>query len=160
MDAKQVNILLDRYFACETTLDEEAMLRDYFSQAEISASLLPYRDLFIYQKAQSEARLSDGFDARMLSKVAETPVVKAKRVKLLTRLIPMLRAAAAIALLLLIGNLLERSFTAGQQDIVPTDTIGNQISVPSVALSDETPQAENDSLDAVRSLEKADVKNQ
>lgn len=152
MDSRQAEQLLERYWACETTVEEEAQLRDYFSGEDIPSSLLPYRDLFVYAQRQSEARLSADFDARVLSQIEDAPVVKARRVTLFTRLMPLLRAAAAITLLLLMGNVLKHSFTAGQQDIIAADTIGNQISAPSVALTDEAAPAEKDSLEVVNVL--------
>ena len=162
MDSKQIEQLLERYWACETNVEEEAMLRRFFCEEEVPSSLLPYRDLFIYQQKQSEAHLSADFDARILEKIEQVPVVKARKVTLITRLMPMLKAAAAIALLLLLGNLLQHSFSVGQQEIIPSDTIGNQISAPSVALSEENVKVDNlatDSLDAVKVLDKEEVNN-
>lgn len=162
MDSKQIEQLLERYWACETNIEEEAMLRRFFCEEEVPSSLLPYRDLFIYQQKQSEAHLSADFDARILEKIEQAPVVKARKVTLITRLMPMLKAAAAIALLLLLGNLLQHSFSVGQQEIIPSDTIGNQISAPSVALSEENVKVDNlatDSLDAVKVLDKEEVNN-
>lgn len=152
MDSKQAEQLLERYWACETTVEEEAQLRAFFSGDDVPSSLLPYRDLFVYTQRQSEARLSADFDARVMAQITDAPVVKARRVTLLTRLMPMLKAAAAITLLLLMGNFLKHSFTAGQQDIIASDTIGNQISAPSVALTDEADIAEKDSLEVVNVL--------
>lgn len=162
MDSKQIEQLLERYWACETNIEEEAMLRRFFCEEEVPSSLLPYRDLFVYQQKQSEAHLSADFDARILEKIEQAPVVKARKVTLITRLMPMLKAAAAIALLLLLGNLLQHSFSVGQQEIIPSDTIGNQISAPSVALSEENVKVDNlatDSLDAVKVLDKEEVNN-
>lgn len=162
MDSKQIEQLLERYWACETNIEEEAMLRRFFCEEEVPSSLLPYRDLFVYQQKQSEAHLSVDFDARILEKIEQAPVVKARKVTLITRLMPMLKAAAAIALLLLLGNLLQHSFSVGQQEIIPSDTIGNQISAPSVALSEENVKVDNlatDSLDAVKVLDKDEVNN-
>ncbi len=162
MDSRHIEELLERYWACETTLEEEAMLRRFFCEEDVPSSLLPYRDLFVYQQTQSEAHLSADFDARILEKIEQAPVVKARRVTLFTRLMPMLKAAAAIALLLLLGNLLEHSFSVGQQDIIPSDTIGNQISAPSVALSEENVKVEKlatDSLDVVKVLDKEELNN-
>ena len=152
MDSKQAEQLLERYFACQTTLEEEAQLRHYFCGEDVPASLRPYRDLFVYTQKQSEAGLSADFDARVMAQITDAPVVKARRVTLLTRLMPMLKAAAAITLLLLMGNVLKHSFTSGQQDIIAADTIGNQISAPSVALTEEAPIAEKDSLEVVNVL--------
>ena len=162
MDSKQIEQLLERYWACETNIEEEAMLRRFFCEGEVPSSLLAYRDLFVYQQKQSEAHLSADFDARILEKIEQAPVVKARKVTLITRLMPMLKAAAAIALLLLLGNLLQHSFSVGQQEIIPSDTIGNQISAPSVALSEENVKVDNlatDSLDAVKVLDKEEVNN-
>ena len=162
MDSKQIEQLLERYWACETNIEEEAMLRRFFCEEEVPSSLLPYRDLFVYQQKQSEAHLSVDFDARILEKIEQAPVVNARKVTLITRLMPMLKAAAAIALLLLLGNLLQHSFSVGQQEIIPSDTIGNQISAPSVALSEENVKVDNlatDSLDAVKVLDKEEVNN-
>lgn len=162
MDSKQIEQLLERYWACETNIEEEAMLRRFFCEEEVPSSLLPYRDLFVYQQKQSEAHLNADFDARILEKIEQAPVVKARKVTLITRLMPMLKAAAAIALLLLLGNLLQHSFSVGQQEIIPSDTIGNQISAPSVALSEENVKVDNlatDSLDAVKVLDKEEVNN-
>ena len=162
MDSKQIEQLLERYWACETNIEEEAMLRHFFCEGEVPSSLLPYRDLFVYQQKQSEARLSADFDARILEKIEQAPVVKARKVTLITRLMPMLKAAAAIALLLLLGNLLQHSFSVGKQEIIPSDTIGNHISAPSVALSEENVKVDNlatDSLDAVKVLDKEEVNN-
>jgi hypothetical protein len=49
MDIRQIKILLDKYNRAETTLDEEQMLREYFSgQSEIPAELQPDRSAFRY----------------------------------------------------------------------------------------------------------------
>jgi len=148
-DSRKIEELLERYWACETTVEEEAQLRAFFNEEDVPAAWLPYKDLFVYEQRQQEACLSGDFDARVLAQIEEAPVVKARKVTLITRLMPMLRAAAAIALLLLMGHFLEHSFTVGQQDIIPTDTIGNQISAPSVALSEEAASAEKQQADSL-----------
>ena len=48
MDYKYIEQLLERYWRCETSLQEEEILRAFFSQEDIPAALLPYRDLFTY----------------------------------------------------------------------------------------------------------------
>ena len=46
MDTLQIKQLLDKYFAAETTKDEEYMLATYFNQPEIDSELLPYAAIF------------------------------------------------------------------------------------------------------------------
>ena len=78
MDYKYIEQLLERYWQCETSLEEESELRAFFSKGEIPAHLLQYRDLFVYQQVQRETGLGEDFDARILAQV-EPPVVKARR---------------------------------------------------------------------------------
>ena len=51
MDYKYISQLLDRYWQGETTLEEEQILRSFFSQLCIPEELQKYRSLFIYRAA-------------------------------------------------------------------------------------------------------------
>lgn len=113
MDYKYIEQLLERYWQCETSVEEESELRIFFSAGEVPAHLLPYKDLFVYQQAQQEVRLGDDFDARVLAQV-EVPVVKARRLTLTGRFIPLFKAAAVIALILSLGNVAQHTFFAGE----------------------------------------------
>ena len=95
MDYKDIEQLLERYWQCETSVEEEATLRDFFAKEEVPAHLLRYKNLFVYQQVQQEVGLGEDFDARILAQV-ETPVVKAKRLTLTGRFIPLFKAAAVI----------------------------------------------------------------
>ena len=52
MDYKYIEQLMERYWRCETSLQEEEILRLFFSQGEVPANLLPYKDLFGYAQEQ------------------------------------------------------------------------------------------------------------
>lgn len=84
MDYKDIEQLLERYWQCETSVEEESVLRDFFTKEEVPAHLLRYKNLFVYQQVQQEVGLGEDFDARILAQV-ETPVVKAKRLTLTGR---------------------------------------------------------------------------
>lgn len=112
MDYKYIEQLLERYWQCETSIEEESKLRSFFTQEEVPAHLLPYRNLFVYQQVQQEVGLGDDFDARILAQV-EAPVVKAKRLTLVSRFMPLFKSAAVIALILSLGNVAQHSFFAG-----------------------------------------------
>lgn len=137
MDSKQIEQLLERYWQCETTVEEEAQLRRFFCSEDVPAHLMRYKALFAYQQVQQEEHLGDDFDARILAQV-EAPVVKARRMTLVARFMPLMKAAAAVALVITIGGVMQHSFLT-KADGTPTsvDTIGKQISTPSVALSTE-----------------------
>ena len=101
MDYKYIEQLLERYWACETTLQEEAILRSFFSQEEIPEALRKYQALFTYEQQKNEP-LGDDFEARILQQIGEAPV--AKTVSLKSRLVPLFRAAAIVAIVLTLGN--------------------------------------------------------
>lgn len=123
MDYKYIEQLMERYFNCETSLQEEQILRSFFQQEEIPAELLPYRDLFCYEQQQVEKEeLGDDFDAKILS-IVEQPVAKAKRIPLRTYLSPFFKAAATVAIILTIGNAIQHSFNV--EDMNDFQQVGN-----------------------------------
>ena len=72
MDYKYIEQLLERYWRCETTLQEEEILRSFFSQEDVPVALLAYRDLFVAQREETKQEvLDESFDERMLAMVDE-----------------------------------------------------------------------------------------
>ena len=135
MDSKYIEQLLERYWQCETSLEDEAELRAFFSGSDVPKHLLRYKDLFVYQQLQQEVHLGEDFDARVLAEV-EVPVVKAKRMTLTARFMPLFKAAAVVAVVLCYGECdAIIHFSADVEEVAAADTIGKQISAPSVALS-------------------------
>ncbi len=109
MDYKYIEQLMERYWNAETTLEEESILRTFFSQENIPAEMEQWKPLFT---AEAEApSLDDDFDARILSMIQEEEpakeVVKAQEIKLTERLMPFFKAAAVIAIILTLGGALQ-----------------------------------------------------
>ncbi|MBR4643737.1 MAG: hypothetical protein IKO73_01055 [Bacteroidaceae bacterium] len=71
MDYKYIEQLLERYWACETSLQEEQILRTFFQQAEVPAHLMPYRAVFDVQQELAEPTLGEDFDAKMTEQLSE-----------------------------------------------------------------------------------------
>ena len=69
MDYKYIEQLLERYWEGETTLQEEAILRAFFSQEDVPAGLMKYKSLF--DCGLQEETLDDDFDARILSSIGD-----------------------------------------------------------------------------------------
>lgn len=154
MDCKDIEQLLEHYWQCETSLEEEAQLRAFFAQGNVPEHLLRYKDLFVYQHLQQEVGLGEDFDARILAEV-EPPVVKAQRLTLTARFIPLFKAAAVVAVVLSLGNVMQHSFVSNVEEVAATDTIGKQITAPSVALSgDMAVTHEQQILDSLKRVEK------
>ena len=66
MDYKYIEQLLERYWACETTLQEEQILRTFFQQEDVPAHLMAYKAVFDVQQEQAEPTLGEDFDAKMM----------------------------------------------------------------------------------------------
>ena len=101
MDYRYIEQLMERYWEGETTLQEEAILRTFFSQPDIPENLRKFQPLFICE-LQKEEPLGEDFDARILEQIGEAPV--AKVVSLKNRLMPLFKAAAIVAIVLTLGN--------------------------------------------------------
>ena len=123
MDYKYIKQLLERYWCCETSLEEEKILRTFFSQKDVPAELLPYKPLFEYEQEETTADvLGDDFDQMILAKVEEEKPVKARVITMHQRLMPLFKAAAVVAILLTLGNAVQSSFDAQQ---TPTESVAN-----------------------------------
>lgn len=117
MDYKYIEQLMERYWNCETSLEEEQILRSFFRQKEIPAHLLRYKALFAYQEAEKEIGLGDDFDAKVLAQV-ERPIVKVQRLTVRARFMPLFKAAAMVAVLFVMGTVVQRSMEDDDNDVV------------------------------------------
>ena len=117
MDYKYINQLLERDWNCETSLEEEGILRAFFSQKDVPAELRQYQPLFAYQQLEAkEKHLGADFDNRLLAMIEEDePIkVKARTITLTQRLKPLFKAAAVVAIFLTLGNAAQESFQTQQ----------------------------------------------
>ena len=114
MDYKYIEQLLERYWQCETTLQEESILRSFFCQTEIPEELRKYQPLFACEQ-QKEEPLGDEFDSRLLE-LTEGKAAKAKVTPLTSRLMTLFRAAAIVAIVLTLGNAAQAPWDRGWDD--------------------------------------------
>ena len=126
MDYKYIKQLLERYWNCETSLEEEDILRTFFSQEEIPSELEPYKALFAYQLGESQDEaLGDDFDQKMTAIIegegSQKPQ-KAKVISLTERLKPLFKAAAIVAIFITLGNAAQVPF---QKDAEYVGNTGN-----------------------------------
>lgn len=121
MDYKYIEQLLNRYFEATATLKEEQILKTFFAQddEELPQGLRQYKSLFAAME-QTDV-LGDDFDDRILTLIAQEgkqpeknedePVVsQAKVISLSERFRPLLRAAAAVAIILTLSTAINQSF--------------------------------------------------
>ena len=117
MDYKYINQLLERYWRCETSVEEESILRAFFRQEVIPAELKRYKPLFAYAGQETEQNvLGDDFDRKLLASIEKTEPVKSRIITMPQRLKPLFKAAAVVAIVLTLGNAVQVSFTRQQKD--------------------------------------------
>lgn len=154
MDSNYIEQLLERYWQCETSQEEEAQLRSFFNNEDVPAHLLRYKDLFVYQEFLQQDGLGEDFDQKVLAQV-EVPVVKARRMTLSSRFMPLFKAAAVTALMFSLGNVMQHSVFENNAGDVSPDTIGKQMSAPSVALSGNPADShEKERMDSLARVDK------
>lgn len=137
MDYKYIEQLIEHYWLCETSLEEEAILRTFFSQENVPAHLLAYRKLFGSTKVLHEAKLSRDFETKILAKIEAEDVEKhvtARKITWVHRLMPLYKAVACVAILLTLGNAAQTSFTRqAHEDDYNYDNYQDSYNDPAVA---------------------------
>lgn len=138
MDYKYIEQLLERYWICETSVEEEQILRSFFRQKDIPVHLLPYQSLFAYQDQEKKVGLGEDFDRRILAEI-ERPVVKARHLTLHSRFMPLFKAAAVVAFLFLVGGVVKHSLSGEKTGVVYVyDEYEHHQSTPQVAYESDS----------------------
>ncbi len=117
MDSKRINTLLDKYWNCETTLEEEQELREYFSNGEFSEKMRDTAMLFRFFEENRKAQIDDvSFDQQVLRKINRRSTGKVRRL-----LFNSMRIAAGVAVLVVATWLVREEIRSGDPDQA-TDT--------------------------------------
>jgi hypothetical protein len=113
---EHVKVLLEKYWAAESTLDEEQLLRDYFQQNTIDPNLEKYRAMFGYFVVQQSVAMKGNVasNARSIPKVVELKTKKQKGI--------WLKIAAAALLLLSSYAVYNKVTTKPEKAFVWVDT--------------------------------------
>lgn len=95
MDYNAINKLVEKYFAGETSLQEERELQTYFRQPTVHESLRSYQPLFQLFRQEQEYQLDAKFEARLLEQLKITEPSRGRVIHLRTWV---MRAAAVFIL--------------------------------------------------------------
>ena len=158
MNYQYIEQLIERYFNCQTTLQEEQILRSFFAQEDVPGHLMPYAELFQYEIEAKADGLGAEFDKRMLALIqaADAPVATpasgegSGRVvplrPLRGRLAPFFRAAAVVAMVLTVGQAADRALSdsaaEGEASGVAIDPYIRQADISSAIRVKDMSQAE------------------
>jgi len=122
MDYKYIEQLLERYWEGQTSLQEESILRSFYSQlasmepavlSDIPESIKQYLPLFTMER---ETPLGDDFDEKVLQLTEGNNPQQTKTIYLMNRLKPLFKAAAIVAILLTLGNAAQAPWNYGWDD--------------------------------------------
>lgn len=95
MNHEIITELLNKYFEGDTSLEEEAQLKEYFNSAEVHPSLRIYQPLFQFFEQEQQIGLSTSFDEQLLAKLQHSEPTRLR----LRRLSLWIARAAAIVLI-------------------------------------------------------------
>lgn len=156
MDYKYIEQLLERYWACETSLQEEQILRTFFQQEDVPAHLKAFKVVFDVQQDQAAPTLGEDFDARMLQMVNNSQF-SAVNAQPLTgwrgTLRPLYQAAGLVALVLTIGMAAQRGFNESEEGRLPEYAQADSLESP---VQEVTPLPEQQ---AALTVEQVDTMN-
>lgn len=118
MDYKYIEQLLERYWECRTTIEEEQILRSFFRQTDIPDHLKASADLFRIQDETAAETPGTDFDNKVLARIGgeglrQSTAVKPQTIGFRRRLRPLYQAAGLVALILTIGTATQRSLGNG-----------------------------------------------
>lgn len=86
MDSNQINELLEKYWNCETSLEEEQALRTYFNEEDIPESLKSTAALFHYFEREKTKSLDKSFDENLKGRFRDSHKVRTLPLKRIMRI--------------------------------------------------------------------------
>lgn len=78
MDLSRIELLLERYWDCVTTVEEEEELRDFFRNNEVPKEMKEAAVLFNYFDLQRSATLDEQFEKEIMTKIKDqkSPILR------------------------------------------------------------------------------------
>ena len=71
MEYNEIKNLLDKYFAGETSLEEEKKLSEYFAQGNVHKDFEEWKPLFAYFSSEKNLTVSKDFDEKILAQIRQ-----------------------------------------------------------------------------------------
>ncbi|HUI33068.1 MAG TPA: hypothetical protein VLY84_05570 [Dysgonamonadaceae bacterium] len=96
MEREQIDKLLGKYWNCETSLEEEQLLQQFFSENVVPDNYKNVAPLFLYTHNEQKEKLSDSFDEKLNQKIEE----RQKKYITIKLFAPALKIAAMVAFIL------------------------------------------------------------
>ncbi len=103
MDYTSIEKILDRYWAGETSLEEEKMLIQYFSTQNVPSHLKEHQDYFSALNTMCSLKLDDSFDTEILQLIEERGQKETKTISIFYNPKRWLSIAASFVVIVSVG---------------------------------------------------------
>lgn len=113
MDYKYIEQLLERYWAAETSVEEERILQAFFAQREVPEHLAQWQSLFQALAQEGATELGADFDKRLMKRLQPRQSMTLRRV-----LYRATAVAATVAVFFLVGVGAQYIYKSTQRPIV------------------------------------------
>ena len=130
MDSKNLEQLLEKYWKCETSLEEEKVLRDYFNGSEVAESMKETASLFRYFESERQRSASEEVDKYVTKEIRKR---REGKIISMPNLYRMARIAAGVVVVVAATYFV-------RQEIRKSDPAAAEITDPQLAL-EETKKA-------------------
>jgi hypothetical protein len=101
MDSKEIGQLLEKYWNCETTLEEEQTLRSYFNGTGVPEQMKDAAELFRFFENERQRSLNENFDHDIMRSVKKTE--RKTKVVQMVRWVQVARIAAGVLVVVAAG---------------------------------------------------------
>ncbi|MDH5366959.1 MAG: hypothetical protein OEW67_08235 [Cyclobacteriaceae bacterium] len=124
MDYKRIEDLLEKYWACETSIVEEKELRTFFKNEPVPEQFKDTALLFQYFETQSrQKKLGTDFDQKILAQLNEE--ASTKKTKMVHLFNNYYKVAAVIIMVIVLSLLVTRTIQQEQDKVQMADTFEN-----------------------------------
>lgn len=79
MDYCRIHLLLDKYWRCVSSVDEERELRRFFTSETVPPELLPYQAWFRTPEAEELPPLEETFDVKIMESISSIQKERRRR---------------------------------------------------------------------------------
>ncbi len=100
MNSEKIHSLLEKYWNCETSVQEEMELQAFFSYGNVPEEFRQFIPLFAYIRDEQSVTLSEGFDKRLHKVLEERGKERYVTIRIFR---PLLRIAVSVLLVIGIG---------------------------------------------------------
>lgn len=120
MDSKHIELLLEKYWNAETSLEEEQKLRAYFNSSAVPESLKETAALFRYFESEKKKSVEESFDKTVTKEIRQR---RGGKVIQMISLVQLARIAAGVFVVVVAGYFIRQEIhKAYPDDIAVTDT--------------------------------------